>query len=51
MKSYSQNPPSHVFVDEELKYSVVLSLVDIQSNVNKYYKMQLLQADDMYNPM
>lgn len=41
---------AHVFVDAELKYSAVLSLVDIRTNENKYYKMQLLESDDTNIP-
>lgn len=30
-----------------LKYSVVLALVDIENDKNTYYRIQLLQSDDM----
>lgn len=40
---------AHVYWDKNgnnKKYSVILGLVDIQSNKNSYYRMQLLESND-----
>lgn len=44
------NENAHVFRQfvnqREIKYSVILGLVDIQNNKNSYYRMQLLESID-----
>lgn len=37
---------AHVYRNKNDIYSAVLSLVDIQSGKNSYYKMQILESDD-----
>lgn len=36
----------HVYRDGRLRYSAVMSLVDIDQNKNSYYRMQLLESDN-----
>lgn len=40
---------AHVYYDREkhLKYSAVLVLVDIEFNKNSYYRLQLLETNDV----
>lgn len=39
----------HVFIDNDTKYTATLNLVDIQAGKNSYYKMQVLEHDDIHN--
>lgn len=39
----------HVFIDNNVKYTATLNLVDIQSGKNSYYKLQVLEHDDKHN--
>lgn len=36
---------AHVYQERSTKWTCVLGLTDIQRNMNKYYKLQLLKAD------
>lgn len=37
----------HVYSNGNINYIAILSLVDIASNKNSYYRMQLLQSNDL----
>lgn len=37
----------HVYCRDDLRYVAVMALVDIVENKNSYYRIQLLESDDM----
>lgn len=39
----------HVFIDKAVKYTATLNLVDIQAGKNSYFKLQILEHDDIHN--
>lgn len=39
----------HVFIDKNVKYTATLNLVDIQAGKNSYFKLQVLEQDDVRN--
>lgn len=38
---------AHVFIDGKTKYFAILNMTDIQEDKNSYYKLQLLESDNM----
>lgn len=48
---FNYDDKAEVFCEQKggslLKYSVVLALVDIENDKNSYYRIQLLNSEDM----